>query len=117
MLDETEEGLLIHDTMEGLPAAKSGLEQGDVIIEINGAGPATMDRLRKALGASEITLTIDRDGSEEEVSVQLGGADDGDNRRPRWRARGGEDAERERLRALVEAAAIVRPWASSITWT
>ena len=64
MLEENDNGLVINDVMEGLPAAKSGIQQGDIIIEINGASPANMDRLRKALSASEMTVTVLRDGDE-----------------------------------------------------
>ncbi len=85
MLEEGENTLRVSGVMDGLPAKGAGVKEGDTIFAINGAKPATMDRLRKALGASEITLSVDRDGDTKKITVKLGGGDDGDARK--WVAR------------------------------
>ena len=97
MLADGDDGLTIEDVMDGYPAEEAGLESGDVILSINGAGPASLERLRKALGASEVTLVILRDGDKKTVTVELSDDDDG----PRWRSAPGPDgAMHGRLRGL-----------------
>ncbi|RMH24747.1 MAG: PDZ domain-containing protein [Planctomycetota bacterium] len=101
MIEEEDDALVIADVMDGYPAEDAGLESGDVIVGINGAGPATLDRLRKALGASTVTLTITRDGDKDDVTVELRDDDD----LPRWRtAPGPGGAMRGRVRGLDEEA-------------
>ena len=73
----TEEGILVAQLEEDTPAAKAGLEQGDLILEVNGAA-VTSDvnafRLKVAeLPVGEtIHLVVFRDGKTRKLDVVLG---------------------------------------------
>ena len=58
------------------PAGKAGLERGDIILKIDGEEVNSVRSLRAKVGAHKIgdtvKLTIDRDGSQQEVDVTLG---------------------------------------------
>lgn len=97
MLEEGDGYLSVNGVLDGMPAKKAGVKSGDVIVAINGAKPATMDKLRKALGASEIGLTLKRDGDFLKLAVDLGAHEAHEEQEirverrgdsPRWRVRG-----------------------------
>lgn len=58
------------------PAGKAGLERGDIILKLDGEEVNSVRTLRAKIGAHKIgdtvKLTIDRDGSQQEVDVTLG---------------------------------------------
>jgi len=67
--------LTVQRCVEGSPAARAGVREGDSIVAINGTPIADLpaaDRM-KAFRSSPITLTIERDGERIEVSMSLGG--------------------------------------------
>ena len=70
------EGIYVVSVEEYSPAETAGIQAGDVIIAINGTEVTTIDELNEIKNTYEIgdtvTLTIVRDGSEQEVSVTLG---------------------------------------------
>lgn len=72
-----EEGssILLSRVMPGLPAAKAGLQDGDIIVEIDGQRPASPARLREVLAArnpgDELPLRILRRGESKRVVVKL----------------------------------------------
>ncbi len=74
-LDQDSVSQIVSVTPES-PAEEDGLREHDIILEIDGEGPATGDRLREILGekepGDELRLSILRRGSEEEVVVELG---------------------------------------------
>ncbi len=70
------EGALVADVVEDSPAEEAGLQEEDVILELNGKKiPNTAD-LRNNIASTppgtEVTLTIFRDGESKKVQVTLG---------------------------------------------
>ena len=69
-------GALVGDVSSGSPAAKSGLQKGDIIVELNGKpiNDSNELRMRIALMAPGATanLKVWRDGSEHDMAVKLG---------------------------------------------
>ena len=69
-------GVLISDVQPGTPAAKAGLRQGDVIVKLNGAELADSAELRNRVAmlapGSKTTLTLIRDGKEQNLDVVVG---------------------------------------------
>ncbi len=60
--------------VEGMPAEAAGLEPGDVIVAIDNAPVETWDEITAAISETknkEITLTIDRNGSEQDVTAAV----------------------------------------------
>ena len=60
----------------GGPAEKAGLKQGDVILQVNGKTVNDPNELRNTIAAmapgTDVTLTIARNGAEQQVHVKLG---------------------------------------------
>jgi serine protease Do len=67
------DGLLVRAVEEGSPAARAGLERGDLIAGAAGAPVARLDDVYAALDAAgdELTLTVVRGTEEREVAVSL----------------------------------------------
>jgi serine protease Do len=69
-------GVIINAVTPGSPAERAGLKQGDVIVGFNGAPIADSNSLRNSVAGAapgtEVTLTIIRDGKEQQVRVTLG---------------------------------------------
>lgn len=69
-------GVLVNAVKAGSPAAKAGLQQGDVIIALEGQPVEDGNSLRNHVAAtqpgSNVTLTIRRDGQEQQIKVALG---------------------------------------------
>ena len=69
------EGILISEVMEGSPAEKVGLRQGDVILNLNKIKLDNVDDLRNrvamTLPDSKVKLRIIRDGREKNISVVI----------------------------------------------
>lgn len=67
--------ILIDRVIEGLPAAKAGLKQHDVIISINGSASASSDTLSETLAAAKpgdtIDLAIKRGGETVQIKATL----------------------------------------------
>jgi putative serine protease PepD len=74
-LVETDDGAQIADVTDGSPADRAGLQQGDVITEVEGEA-ASADDVRRAVAerepGDEIELTVRRDGATETVTATLG---------------------------------------------
>jgi putative serine protease PepD len=74
-LVETDDGAQIADVTDGSPADRAGLQQGDVITEVEGEA-ASADDVRRAVAerepGDEIELTVRRDGGTETVTATLG---------------------------------------------
>lgn len=68
------DGLLVRQVEEDGPAARAGVAEGDLIVEVDGRAVAEADDLHDALGvagAGAVTLTVIRGTETRSVSVQL----------------------------------------------
>ncbi|EGZ44831.1 DegQ family serine endoprotease [Neisseria wadsworthii] len=74
-------GALIAKVLPGSPAAKAGLQVGDIVRSVNGETVRTSSELPVMVGnlvpGKEITLGVWRNGKENELKVMLGAATDG----------------------------------------
>lgn len=70
-----ESGVMVDRVLEGLPAANSGVEVGDIIVEFNGQKPVEQEtiraKLREAKPGDEITLKVIRKGKAQDIKVKL----------------------------------------------
>lgn len=73
---ETPRGALVASTLEGEPAAKAGIEDGDVIVSVDGESIADSSALLRAIAAKKpgsiVKLGIWRGGKEQVMDVTLG---------------------------------------------
>ena len=72
-------GVLVQSAREGGPAAEAGIEQGDVILALDGervdrAGDLQQEVAERSPG-DEVSVTLVRDGERREVEVELGETD------------------------------------------
>ncbi len=78
------QGALVSAVQPGGPAAKAGLRQGDVILEVQGRAVSDSNGLRNEVSGMEpgatATLTVRRDGRVEHLSARLGERPDADQR-------------------------------------
>lgn len=67
-------GVMVHSIVENSPAAGAGIEPGDIILEINGEPIYTWGDMQDILKASkegeEITLLVQKDGSQGETRLE-----------------------------------------------
>lgn len=72
-----EKGILVTEVDADGPAAKAGLQAGDVILKFNGNAVADSrsfrEQVRKAAAGSEATLTVSREGRSLDLKVRVGG--------------------------------------------
>ena len=72
---EDEEGLVVQRVFDGLPAAKGGLEEGDVIVEIEGKKVENNESLRESLrsknAGDSLALSVMRDGAKKDLKLEL----------------------------------------------
>ncbi len=90
----TNEGLLVLQVGPQTPAARGGLQAGDVVVEANGRRVTEVGDLREAFaragGGQEVRLSVVRDGARRQLSVRWDPAEV-----RTWRVR----TEQERLRS------------------
>jgi len=69
-------GALVGDVSSNSPAQKSGIEKGDIILDVNGKTVADSNDLRLTISMmqpdAKVNLRISRNGSERTIAVQLG---------------------------------------------
>jgi putative serine protease PepD len=74
--DASGEGAALSEVRSGTPAARAGLQNGDVVTKLDGESVGSADELRRLIDAKspgdEVELTIERNGSTKTVSVTLG---------------------------------------------
>jgi serine protease Do len=68
-------GALVADVSSGSPAQKSGIERGDIILDVNGKPVTNSNDLRMTISMmppdSEANLKVFRNGSERQIAVRL----------------------------------------------
>jgi serine protease Do len=69
-------GVLVVETIRGSPAARAGVQAGDVIVRLDDSEIATVEdvfaELRDHKPGEKVTLGIKRAGESEEIEVTLG---------------------------------------------
>jgi serine protease Do len=69
-------GALVGDVSSGSPAEKSGLQKGDIIVELNGKPIADSNQLRMTISmmppGSTVSLKVLRNGGKQDMAVKLG---------------------------------------------
>lgn len=82
MVVNEDDKIEISQVEEDSPADKAGLEEGDIIQEIEGQELKSREMLikeiRKRGPGDEVTLQIERDGEEKDIDVELGEYSEGD---------------------------------------
>jgi len=75
-LDQNIKGVLVSSVTPGGPADKAGLKPGDVVVKMNGAELKDSNDFRNRIAAdppgTDVTLTIARNGGQQDVHVHLG---------------------------------------------
>jgi serine protease Do len=73
---DTAEGVLVGDVVEDGPAAKAGLQPGDIVVSFDGKKMANANQLRNAVAATDPNtaskLEIYRDGNRRTLTVSIG---------------------------------------------
>ena len=73
---EAEDGAAVSDAVDGGPAAEAGLEDGDVIVAVDGEPVESVQDIRAAVDAKKpgetMVLDVRRDGEEQQLEVELG---------------------------------------------
>jgi serine protease Do len=95
-------GVLVSSVQKGSAAEKAGLRQGDVITAVNGSAVNDANELRNLVAAtapgSDVTLTIVRDGREQQVKATLGElTENGNGAGGQGEPEGGEQSEGGKL--------------------
>ena len=73
---DPEQVALVLDAPKDQPAYKAGIRKFDVIVGVDGAAPATEEKVREALRSKKpgdkLSLKINRHGKEQDLTVELG---------------------------------------------
>jgi len=97
-------GIVVNSVTPGGPADKAGLKPGDVILKLNGQDVNDSNMLRNRIAAAapgtEVTLTILRDGKEQDLRVRLGELSE-ETARARQQGGGGGEGGGSRLGVTV----------------
>lgn len=77
-LENGQQGVLITQVYPGSPADKAGLENGDIIIAVEGRNTTNVGQVRSAIGVVErgekVALTLLRNGKQRQLKVTVGDA-------------------------------------------
>lgn len=76
---DSKKGALISQVMEDSPAAKAGLQQGDVVLRFNGVAVKNMQAFRRAVALIQpgqtVTAVVKRGDEEKELRITIGSRD------------------------------------------
>ncbi|WP_303722954.1 DegQ family serine endoprotease [Malonomonas rubra] len=80
------DGILVAQVIEDSPAAKAGLRQGDVILELDGIKVDKVAKFRNQIAltrpGTEIKLTVLRDGEEKQIKATIGSLETDEQGKP-----------------------------------
>jgi serine protease Do len=92
-------GVIVGSVQKGSAAEKAGLKRNDVITAINGQQVNDANELRNTVAATkpgtDVTLTVVRDGGEQQIKVTLGELSENENGERGQNEGGGEGGESE----------------------
>jgi putative serine protease PepD len=75
-LEQSSEGVVLAEVVDGGPADQAGLQSGDLVTEVDGEAIESAADLRSAVTAKqpgdELTLDVTRDGDSQTITVELG---------------------------------------------
>ena len=75
-IEEADEGVAISGVVAGRPAARAGLEEGDVVIDVDGVAINSPDDLTSLVSGKQpgdtVELRVTRDGDERSLRIELG---------------------------------------------
>ena len=75
-IEEADEGVAIAGVVAGSPAARAGLEEGDVVVEVEGGAINSPDDLTSLVSGKRpgdrVEVRVRRDGGERTIDVELG---------------------------------------------
>lgn len=74
--DDSQNGIVVVDALEGSPAKKAGIEKDDLLQEVDGVKvtdlTSTIVHVRKAKPGTEVVLKVHRQGEAKELKVKVG---------------------------------------------
>jgi len=74
-LSETPDGIVVSTVQPNTPASGAGIQEGDIITEVNDTSVATAEQLSSVLRSlapgTEVSITVERDGAPVEVTLTL----------------------------------------------
>jgi len=74
-LSETPDGIVVSTVQPNTPASGAGIEEGDIITEVDGTPVATAEQLSSVLRSlapgTEVSITVNRDGTDTVVTLTL----------------------------------------------
>jgi serine protease Do len=72
---KSEEGALVGEVQQGLPAAQAGMKSGDIVVDVDGTPIKTVRELQRKIASfrpdSTVKVTVLRDGKQQVLEVRL----------------------------------------------
>ncbi len=106
---DTAQGVLVSSVEEGEPAEKAGIEEGDIILAVDGKPVNSVSRLRNVISlagvGTKVELTILRDGKKLTKKVELGELpeDTSGDKEENGEGKSSENLEGVKVRDLTDA--------------
>lgn len=113
------EGVLVAQVVDGLPAQKAGLQEGDVILAIDtqkvGSVAVMVEAVKKAGAGTEVKLKVLRGDEDKEIAVKLGEApaakpvEPPEPKKEEPQGAAGREEMKKRIRAFLEKEGATEP--------